>query len=230
MDAVSKENQELKKELESLNTKFEELARDLVHAKHSFQKEIQGMQETQDQKMNRLQNEHHQDLSLIRSSMVSCVKTPFDQRITNFGDRKSSNNPWYSEPFTIQSVGYYKFGLVIFANGSDTHSGTHVSIYAHLMEGSVSETAPLPVEGEIVVLLMNQLEDHGNKSVNVPLSREVPSIQRRTPGTDLVSHETLNHRTESLAYLHNDQLHIRIVDFKPAPSAAAKRGGWFSNW
>ena len=93
------------------------------------------------------------------------------------------------------------------------------------------ETAPLPVEGEVVVLLMNQLGDRGNKSVNVPLSREVPSIQRRTPGTDLISHEALNYRTESLAYLHNDQLHLRIVDFKPAPSATAKRGGgWFSSW
>ena len=177
--------------------------------------------------MNRLQNEHHQDLSLIRSSMVSCVKIPFDQRMTNFAERKSSNSPWYSEPFT---VGYYKFGLVIFANGSGPHRGTHVSIYAHLMEGSISETAPLPVEGEIVVVLMNQLGDRGNKSVNVPLSREVPSIQRRTPGTDLVSHEALNYRTEMLAYLHNDQLHLRIVDFKSAaPIAAAKRGGWF-NW
>ena len=227
MEALSKENQELKKEL---NTKIEELAKDLVQAKQSFQQEMQGMQETQDRKMNRLQNEHHQDLSLIRSSMVSCVKIPFDQRMTNFADRKSSNNPWYSEPFTIQSVGY-KFGLVIFANGSGPHRGTHVSIYAHLMEGSISETADqLPIEGEVVVLLMNQLGDRGNKIVNVPLSREVPSIQRRTPGTDLVSHDTLNYRTEMLAYLQNDQLHIRIVDFKAPPSAAAKRGGWFSNW
>ena len=96
------------------------------------------------------------------------------------------------------------------------------------MEGSISETAPLPVEGEIVVLLMNQLGGRSNKSVDVPLSHEVPSIQRTTPGTDLVSHEELNYRTEMLAYLHNDQLHLRIVDFKPAPSAAAKRGGWFS--
>ena len=231
MDDVSKENQELKNKLESLNTKFdrkiEELTRDLVRAKHSFQQEIQDMQEAQNRKMNRLQNEHHQDLSLLRSSMVSCVKIPFDQRITNFADRKSSNNLCYSEPFT---VGYYKFGLVIFANGSGPHRGTHVSIYAHLMEGSISETAPLPVEGEVVVLLVNQLGDHGHKSVDIPLSHEVPSIERRTPGTDLVSHEALNYPAERVAYLHNDQLHIRIVDFKAAPSAAAKRGGWFSNW
>ena len=233
MDAVSKENQELKKELESLNTKFdrkiEELTRDLVRAKHSFQQEMQNMQETQDRKMNRLQNEHHQDLLLLRSSMVSCVKTPFNQRMTNFADRKSSNNPWYSEPFTIQSVGTYKFVLVVFANGSGPHRGTHVSIYAHLMDSGTAD--PLPFEGEIVVLLMNQLGDRQarhNKSVNVPLSREVPGIER-TPGTDLVSHEALNYRTENLAYLHNDQLHLRIVDFKPAPSATAKRGGgWFS--
>ena len=229
MDALSQENRELKHELQVLNTKFdrkiEELTRDLVQTKQSFQQKWQNMQETQDQKVNRLQNEHHQDLSLLRSSMVSCVKIPCDQRMTNFADRKSSNSPWYSEPFT---VGYYKFGLVVYANGSGPHTGTHVSIYAHLMEGSFSEAADqLQVEGEIVVLLVNQLGRHGNKSVHVPLSREPPSLQRKTPGTDLVSHEALNHCTERVAFLHNDQMHLRIVEFKAAPT---KRGGGWFNW
>lgn len=234
MDALSQENQELKHELQVLSTKFdrkiEELTRDLVQTKQSFQQKWQNVQETQDQKVNRLQNEHHQDLSLIRSSMVSCVKIPCDLRMTNFADRKSSNNPWYSELFTIQSAGY-KFGLVVYANGSGPHMGTHVSIYAHLMEGSFSEAADqLPVEGEIVVLLVNQLGHHGDKLVNVPLSREPPNLQRRTPGTTLISHEALNHHTERIAYLQNNQLHLRIVDFKAAPNPATKRGGGWFNW
>ena len=209
LDAVSRENQD----------RIAKLTNDLHQANEMLQ--------LQDRKMLQLQKEHNQDLSLIRRSMITSVKIPCEQTMINFEDRKLSNTPWYSEPFTTPSLDY-KFCLVVYANGSGPSEGTHVSIYAHLMEGSASETV-WPAGGEVMVTLVNQLGDRGNNTVNIPLSSEVLNPpERRTPGIDLVSHRKLRSRTADIAYLQNDQLRLRITEFRaPNPVGASRQGGWF---
>lgn len=200
MAAIAREKQALKDEL------IATLAR-----------EIQELNDRQDQKILHLRKEHKQDLSLIRMVMITIVKIPCEQTMTNFEDWKSSNNPWYSRPFTTPSRAQnYKFCLVVFANGSGSNEGTHVSIYADLMEGPAAG-------GEIAVTLINQLGDHGGIRVNIPLSCEVPNpFQRRPPGVNLISHQELQNRTENIAYLQNDQLRLRITNFR-----VPTRQGWF---
>ena len=177
--------------------------------------------------MVQLQRKHDQDLSLIRRSMISSIRIPCEQTMTNFQDRKLSNNPWYSEPFTTPSLDY-KFCLVVFANGSGPSVGTHVSIYAHLMEGSASESV-WPAGGSVEVKLVNQRGKHGNITVNIPLSCEVPNTQRTLArGINLISHEILQNHTADVAYLLNDQLRLQNTDFRTSREAGvSKRGGWF---
>ena len=231
LNAISRENQALRKENVKFDERIAKLTNDLHQANESSENQLVEMQQLQDRKMLQLQKEHNQDLSLIRRSMITSVKIPCEQTMTNFEDRKLSNTPWYSEPFTTPSLDY-KFCLVVYANGCGPSEGTHVSIYAHLMEGSASETV-WPAGGEVMVTLVNhgQLGDRGNNPVNIPLSSEVPNPpERRTPGINLVSHRKLCSRTADIAYLQNDQLRLRITEFRaPNPAGASRRGGWFWN-
>ena len=229
LNAISRENQALRKENAKFDERIAKLTNDLHQANESSENQLVEMQQLQDRKMLHLQKEHNQDLSLIRRSMITSVKIPCEQTMTNFEDRKLSNTPWYSEPFTTPSLDY-KFCLVMYANGSGPSEGTHVSIYAHLMEGSASETV-WPAGGEVKVTLVNQLGDRGSITVNIPLSSEVPNPpERRTPGIDLVSHRKLRIHTADIAYLQNDQLRLRITEFRaPNPAGASRRSGWFWN-
>ena len=229
LDANSREIQTLRNESQAsiaqLNRKIAELTMDLHQAKESSKQQMLEMQQLLNQKVVQLRREHDQDLSLIRRSMISSIKMPCEQTMTNFEDRKLSNTPWYSEPFTTPSL-EYKFCLVVYANGSGQSEGTHVSTYAHLMEGSASETV-WPAGGEVVVTLVG---DRGGITVNIPLSCEVPNTQR-TPaqGVDLISHQNLHDHTADVTYLRNDQLRFRITDFRitNAAGGGSKRGGWF---
>ena len=229
LDAVSRENQALRTENAKFDKRIAKLTNDLYQANESAENQLLEMQQSQEQKMLQLQKEHNQDLSLIRRAMITSVKIPCEQTMTNFEDRKSSNSPWYSEPFTTQLLDY-KFCLVIFANGSGPSEGTHVSIYAHLMDGPAGDTV-WPAGGEVMVTLVNQLGDHGSIPVNIPLSCEVPNpTQRRTPGIDLISHQNLlrNH-TADIAYLQNDRLRLRITELRVPNALGASRRGWFWN-
>jgi len=232
LDAISREYQMWRKEsqdlIAQLNQRVTELTKELYQTKQSSKHQMQEMQQSLDRKMVQLRREHDQDLSLIRRSMISSIRIPCEQTMTNFQDRKLSNNPWYSEPFTTPSLDY-KFCLVVFANGSGPGVGTHVSIYAHLMEGSASETV-WPAGSSVEVKLVNQRGNHGNITVNIPLSCEVPNTQRRTCacGINLISHEILQNQTADVAYLLNDQLHLQINGFRISRGAkASKPGGWF---
>ena len=232
LDAISREYQMWRKEsqdlIAQLNQSVSELTKELYQTKQSSKHQMLEMQQSLDRKMVQLRREHDQDLSLIRRSMISSIRIPCEQTMTNFQDRKLSNNPWYSEPFTTPSLDY-KFCLVVFANGSGPSVGTHVSIYAHLMEGSASETV-WPAGGSVEVKLVNQRGNHGNITVNIPLSCEVPNTQIRTRarGINLISHEILQNHTADVAYLLNDQLHLQITDFRISRGArASKPGGWF---
>ena len=226
LDAVSRENQALRRENAKFDQSIAKLTNELHQANESSENQLLEMQQSQDQKMLQLQKEHNQDISLIRRAMITSVRIPCEQTMTNFEDRKSSNNPWYSEPFTTPALDY-KFCLVIFANGSGPSEGTHVSIFVHLMEGPAGDTV-WPPGGEVVVTLVNQLGDRGSIPVNIPLSCEVPNpTQRRTPGIDLVSHQKLRNRTADIAYLQNDRLRLQITDFRAPNPLGASRRGWF---
>ena len=75
--------------------------------------------------------------------------------MTNFEQHKSDDNQWFSPPF-YSYIGGYKMCISVYANGSDTGKGTHVSVYLHMMAGEYDNDLKWPFHGEVTVQLLNQ--------------------------------------------------------------------------
>ena len=80
---------------------------------------------------------------------------PGELFLTNFEQRKRSDEEWYSPPFYSHPYGY-KMCLRVHCNGKSSGKGSHVSVFVHLMRGEFDEQLKWPFRGSITVQLLNQ--------------------------------------------------------------------------
>ena len=147
---------------------------------------------------------------------------PTELTMTNFEQHKIDRDSWFSPPFYTHPQGY-KMGLRVDANGSGNGTGTHVSVYAHLMQGEFDDHLKWPFRGHVVIQLCNQLQDkyHHGFIVDFSGTTDARFISRVTTGDiaegglghpTLILHNNLNFNpTTNCQYLKNDCLQFRIV-------------------
>ena len=94
---------------------------------------------------------------------------PVDGTIYDFQNHMNERTVWYSPPFYTHQRGY-KLCLRVDANGNCDGEGTHVSIYAYLMQGEFDDHLKWPFQGHVVIQLHNQLEDKHHCRYTIPFS------------------------------------------------------------
>ena len=135
--------QSVKLELEKLKEKLEEKERENLSLRH---------------RVTELEEEKTK-ANLERSSTISYSDQwpvgPGEIFLTNFAQRKQSEEEWYSPPFYCHPYGY-KMCLRVHCNGKGSGNGTHVSVFVHLMHGEFDDQLKWPFRGEVTIQLLNQ--------------------------------------------------------------------------
>ena len=79
----------------------------------------------------------------------------------------------YLPPFYTHSHGY-KFCVDVLPQGNQDGKGTHVSIYACLMEGQFDDHLKWPFRGEITIQIVNQDGDHDHVEKTIHYNDDTP--------------------------------------------------------
>ena len=125
-----------------------------------------------------------------------------------FLEKKQADKVWTSPPYYTH-IGGYKFCLEVYPNGDGSGKGTHISIYARLMEGEHDNELEWPFEGWMAFELFNQKED------DIPYQTQfVFNGQTNRIGlTEFISHADLSYNpTTNTEYLQDDCLRLRVSD------------------
>ena len=163
-------------------------------------------------------------LSLHQQTLENVMRTrklSFDFTLTAFKSKKENDIDWYSPPFFTHTHGY-RMCIRVYANGNKDLKGTHLSVFAYLMEGPFDDYLEWPFQGTITIQLLNQLKDvnHCTRSINFTNSTNPTSIGRVTSGgraesvfgkNKFLPHTELDFKLkDDCQYLKDDQLKFRV--------------------
>ena len=150
------------------------------------------------------------------SALCRVHMTTSDIVVTDFKQHKRADDNWYSPPF-YSHIGGYKMCLRVNANGYGDSTGTHVSVYVHLMGGEHDDWLQWPFCGNITVQLVDQKRDEKCWEAMVPFDRSNASAGRvagreRAPTgvgfQKFIAHDQLSSKEDE--FLKNDCLRFRI--------------------
>ena len=160
--------------------------------------------------------------SLEKNHLVLKNKKPETFRLSEYRKKKEANEYFQSTPFYTHPNGYH-MALRVYANGDGAGKGTHVSVYAVILEGEYDAELKWPFVGEVTITLLNQLEDENHHTKvghfyavhnhRVGSSYGHPKF---TPHSGLSQNPAISKNTQ---YLQNDTLYFRVSlevsDHKP---------------
>ena len=102
------------------------------------------------------------------------------------------------------------------ANGYDSGEGSHLSIYACIMNGQHDDCLQWPFTGTIIIELLNWLEDKGHYKVTLPIGTndDIVRVTKREYGNacgygQFISQSSLNSSTNP-QYLYQDCIRVRV--------------------
>ena len=189
----------------------------MTQSHKKFSQQVSGLQESLAQQKDEL-------TTMMKSSEEklekSSRKLSFDFTLTEFKS-KENDDTWYSPPFYTHTHGY-SVCITVYANGNKDGKGTHLSVYAHLMEGPFDDYLEWPFQGTITIQLLNQLKDvnHRTHTINFTDTTDPSVIGRVTSGGRAeggFGHHTFLPHTEldlkskdDCQYLKDDQLKFRV--------------------
>ena len=160
----------------------------------------------------------HQLKSKLGDLPSKHVQMPMIYILTNYDQKKNSEEKSYSPAFYTSQKGY-KMCICVFANGCWDGKGTRVSVGAHLMKGENDDYLPWPFIGIVTVELLNQLEDKNHHCEIIVFTSDSEASQRVVDersshgwGRSLyISHSDLGYDTVmNCQYLKDDRLHFKI--------------------
>ena len=105
----------------------------------------------------------------------------FDFTLIEFKSKKENDIEWYSPPFYTHTHGY-RMCIRVCANGKGGGEGTHISVYAYLMNGPFDDYLKWPFQGTVTIQLLNQLKNvnHHTKTIDFTKTTNPTSISRVT--------------------------------------------------
>ena len=137
--------------------------------------------------------------------------------LQDYQNKKKTKYQVTSPSFYTHPNGYH-MALRVFANGNSSGEGTHVSVYAVILEGKFDKGLKWPFVGEVTVTLLNQLEDKNHYTQTMALE----DAHNACVGNTLGLHEYIRHSHEAAKntqYLKDDTLYFRVsakvADHKP---------------
>ena len=181
-------------------------------------KQVSGLQESLAQQKDEL-------TTMMKSSEEklekSSRKLSFDFTLTEFKSKKANDAVWYSPPFYTHTHGY-RMCITVYANGNNQVKGTHLSVFARLMEGPFDDYLKWPFQGTITIQLLNQLKDvnHRTRTINFTETTDPRVVGRVTSGGRVekglgnytfLPHTELDLKSkDDCQYLKDDQLKFRV--------------------
>ena len=113
----------------------------------------------------------------------------------------------------------YHMALRVFANGNGDGEGTHVSVYAEILEGKFNKGLKWPLVWEVTITLLNQLEDKNHYTQTTALADNT-YVGKTWGFQEYIPLSALAHDAgRNTQYLKDDTLYFRmsvkVADYKP---------------
>ena len=153
--------------------------------------------------------------------MVLKGKESVTFRLPEYRKKKESKEVFQSPLFYTHPNGYH-MALRVYANGCGDGEGTHVSVFARVLEGEYDAGLKWPFIGSVIFTLLNQIKDNKHETVTAPFTAE---SDRRIGDHewgfhDFIPHSALAHDpVKKTQYLKDDMLFfkvsVKVADRKP---------------
>jgi len=157
---------------------------------------------------------------LSLATVQRCIGVfPIKLMMTNFAEMKGTHGQWYSPAFYTRPQ-RYKMCLRVVADGYGDGEGTHVSVFAHLMQGECGDDLKMPLQGRITVAMLNQLQDknHTTETIRFTETKEnkytsgVTEEEIQWGWPTFIAHTKLDYNpTKNCQYLKYNRLYFEIV-------------------
>ena len=140
--------------------------------------------------------------------------------LSEYQKKKEANEKFQFPPFYSHPHGYH-MALRVDANGWGAAKGTHVSVYAPILEGEYDAELKWPFIGKITFTLLNQLEDKNHKiETRLCDATHNARVGNARGFNYFTPHSALAHDpVKNTQYLKDDKLYFRITveaaDYKP---------------
>ena len=133
-------------------------------------------------------------------------------KMTGYNARKATDSKFLSDSF-YTSPGGYKMCIRVDPNGTVSGSGTHMSVYARLLEGAYDASLSWPFMGSVTFTLLNQLADDEHHSWTLNYETKYNANVGTILGHgQFISYSALSHDpVKNTQYLKNDTLYFRVT-------------------
>ena len=168
---------------------------------------------------------HEQDDTVHLHMALDTINTLQNQcnikfKLTDFEAIKEKNEGVQSPSYYTSPNGYC-MAILVFANGNGDGEGTHVSVFAIIVEGRHDAQLKWPFIGDITFTLLNQLEDKNHRQVTAT----VTAVNNKQVGNNwgeplFIRHSALDYdAVNNTQYLKDGTLYFRMsvepADHKP---------------
>ena len=153
-----------------------------------------------------------EDTQQIKSALG---KFPIDFQVI-FEKEDCFLSPFFTHPYG------YKMCLKVYPNGNDDGEGTHVSIYAYLMQGMFDDQLKWPFR-EVTIQIVNQAGDHSHVERTIPYNDKTEDNSAgRVTGNEVrsagwgydtfLAHTALAYNAaKNTQYLNDNIITVRVV-------------------
>ena len=208
IETVNKQQSEINKQREEINKQQEEINKQRVEI---------DKQRAEINKQRADMKAVKEEQKMMSDSIVAAQAGPRVFKMPEFSRHKPFNKDWYSHPF-YSHPGGYKMCVRVDANGFGEGAGTHVSVFACLMQGRNDDNLPWPFIGKVTFTLLNQLEDKNHHTRTISFEQDNEAGWRVVDGGlaamgfgqyTFISHNKL-YAPWNCQYLKNDCLYFRV--------------------
>ena len=134
-------------------------------------------------------------------------------KVSDYSYKKRNNIMYKSEPFFTSPSGY-KMELWVYTNGDGEGSGTHLSVFLHILEGPFDSKLSWPFLGKLKCKLLNQLEDNNHHAETTTFIDDEASRLGTTLGrgyNKFVEQSALKLDSfNNIQYLKDDTLYFKV--------------------
>ena len=157
------------------------------------------------------------DVLKIKEEFCILTDKGLTLKLTDYKVKKETNKSFTFPPFYTHRNGYH-MTLRVYANGYG-NGGTHISVFAPIVEGNYDAELRWPFVGVITIELLNQLENYNHHVSQLHLTKEKNCKVGSCWGqSTFISHLCLD-LINLAKYLKDDTLYFRVsvkrADHKP---------------
>ena len=132
--------------------------------------------------------------------------------VPHYQKKKEASEKYYSPSFYAGPNGYH-MAVRVDVNGDDNGRGSHVSVYAPILEGKHDAGLKWPFVGEVKITLLNQFEDKNHYIKTISITAEDNALVESAWGYNkFIPLSALAHNpAKKTQYLKDDTLYLRVA-------------------